>query len=90
MAKRPNPSQPSMSPATRQRLEAQLGDPNVHDEQNPQFLYSITSIDLLLAITSGLIDPVQLAREQLAGRGLDLDGQWVGFDRASQIWEVQR
>ncbi len=86
------PTAPSleMSDATRRRIEAQNADPQVSDLQNPAFLYSTVATDLLLAITSGLIDPVQLAHEQLANRGLDADGQWVGFDRAREIHQVTR
>ena len=78
-----------MSEATRKRLEAQLADRNVSDSQNPVFIFSMTSTDLLLAAAAGLIDLNQLAREQLADRGLNADGKWVGFDRAAEIWEVK-
>jgi hypothetical protein len=78
------------SDSTRRRIEAQIADPNVSDLQNPTFLFSCIATDLLLAITSGLIDPVQLAHEQLANRGLDADGQWAGFDRAREIHGVTR
>lgn len=85
MAKRQTTRAPQLTDATRRRLEAQLADPEVSDLQNAQFLFSTTSTDLLLAIAAGLIDPIRLAREQLANRGLDADGQWVGFDRAREI-----
>jgi hypothetical protein len=79
-----------MTDATRRRIEAQIADPEVSDLQNPIFLYSTTATDLLLGIVHGLIDPVRLAREMLANRGLDADGQWVGFDRAREIHGVTR
>ena len=78
-----------MSEATRKRLEQQLADPNISDSQNPVFIFSMTSTDLLLAAAAGLIDLNQLARKQLANRGLDANGKWVGFDRAAEIWEVK-
>jgi hypothetical protein len=78
------------SDAARRRIEAQIADPNVGDLQNPTFLFSTIATDLLLAITSGLIDPVSLAHEQLANRGLDADGNWCGFDRAREIHGVTR
>jgi hypothetical protein len=34
------------------------------------------------------LDLNQLAREEMASRGLDLKGDWVGFDRARQIHQV--
>jgi hypothetical protein len=86
----PTAPAPQMSDATRRRIEAQLADPEVSDLQNPVYMFSTTATDLLLAITAGLVDPVLLAHEMLANRGLDLDGRWVGFDRAREIHGVAR
>ena len=72
-----------MSQATRQRLEAALA--SGRDETNPAFLYSLTATDLLLAIVNGLVDANELARKELAGRGLDQNAIWVGFPAARQI-----
>lgn len=72
-----------MSDATRLRLEAALA--GGRDETNPQFLFSLTATDLLLAVVNGLVDPGLLARRELANRGLDQDGAWVGFPRAREI-----
>lgn len=72
-----------MTDAARERVLADLA--NGHDATNPQFLYSTTATSLLLAAAAGLIDPVLLARRELASRGLDADGQWCGFSRAAQI-----
>ncbi|MFO7697898.1 MAG: hypothetical protein R6X16_12185 [Anaerolineae bacterium] len=77
-----------MSEVARQRVQADLADGR--DETNPEYLFSITATSLLLAIADGLIDPVALARRQLADRGLDSDGAWVGFDRAAQIHGMTR
>lgn len=55
------------------------------DELNPKYLFSLTWNDLLVKIVSGEVDPVQLAREQLANRGLDQSGKWVGFDKVAKI-----
>ena len=72
-----------MSQATRQRIQAALA--SGRDETNPAFLFSLTATDLLLAAAAGMIDPALLAQRELANRGLDLEGQWVGFDVARQI-----
>ena len=40
---------------------------------------------VLTAAARGEIDLNRLAREELAARGLDMQGVWVGFDRAKQI-----
>ena len=43
---------------------------------------------VLGAAARGEIDLNRLAREELAARGLDDKGVWVGFDRAKQIHNV--
>jgi len=82
------PDASRMSEAACQRVQAEITAG--HDATNPAFLYSTTATVLLLAIAGGLIDPVALARRDLANRGLDADGTWVGFDRAAQIHGVAR
>lgn len=69
--------------ATRHRLREQLGAGA--DEVNPDFLFATTHTTVLLAIEAGLIDPVRLARAELAGRGLDADGVWCGFPKSREI-----
>ena len=43
---------------------------------------------VLAAVARGELDLNRLAREELAARGLDDKGVWVGFDRAKQIHKV--
>lgn len=40
---------------------------------------------VLAAVARGELDLNQLAREELASRGQDLNGIWVGFDRAAEL-----
>ena len=61
-------------------------DGTLRDELNPLFVFSMTHNDLLIAIATGKLDAVQLARETLAGRGIGEGGVWVGFDRADAEW----
>ncbi len=58
----------------------------LRDELNPLFVFQMTHNDLLIAIATGKLDAVQLARETLAGRGIGEGGVWVGFDRADAEW----
>jgi hypothetical protein len=44
--------------------------------------------NVLAAAARGELDLNRLAREEMASRGLDLHGQWVGFDQARQIHQV--
>lgn len=43
---------------------------------------------VLAAVARGELDLNRLAREELAARGLDDNGVWVGFDRAKQLHKV--
>jgi len=59
----------------------------IHDDENARYIFDMTDTDLLLQIAKGEIDPIQLAKDQLAARGIGKDGQWVGFDRAKTYWQ---
>ena len=48
----------------------------------------IAATKVLAAVARGELDLNRLAREELASRGLDQNGVWVGFDRARQIHQV--
>ncbi len=54
------------------------------DELNPAFLFSTTWTDLLTKIASGEIDANELAKKELANRGLNNQGKWVGFEAAKK------
>jgi hypothetical protein len=45
----------------------------------------IAKTKVLLAIARGEIDLNRIAREELAARGLGLNGEWVGFQKARTI-----
>jgi hypothetical protein len=51
----------------------------IADDLNPAFIFSLTKMDLLVQIANGSIDALQLAKDELANRGLNLKGEWVGF-----------
>lgn len=59
--------------------------PPLPDHENPGYLFSTTSTVLLLAIEAGRIDPVLLAQRELANRGVDRSGAWVGLPAAARI-----
>jgi hypothetical protein len=44
---------------------------------------------VLAAAARGELDLNRLAREEMASRGLDREGNWVGFDLARQIHQVE-
>lgn len=51
----------------------------IKDDSNPVFMFSMTSTDVLALIAQGKIDPVWFAKKELANRGQNIKGQWVGF-----------
>lgn len=42
--------------------------------------------DLLIAMAKGEVDAQRIAAELVAGRGLDEQGKWVGFEKAAEVW----
>ena len=57
------------------------------DEQNPAYLFSGTDTQLLSLIVKGEIDPVLFAKRELSNRGLNDNGEWIGFDDANKELE---
>ncbi len=45
----------------------------------------IAAANVLAAVARGEIDLNLIAREELASRGLGLNGEWVGFQKAREI-----
>lgn len=60
------------------------------DELNPDFMFSITSSELLVQVATGKIDAIDYARKELAARGTGKAGVWVGFKEAARQWEVRK
>ena len=47
----------------------------------------IVDVRILTSVAQGRLDLNDLARQELANRGLDVTGAWVGFDRARDVYE---
>ena len=47
----------------------------------------IFKLEVLKAVVNGDIDLNKLASNELANRGLNAKGDWVGFDRATELHE---
>ena len=58
------------------------GDAADHDEIMGHF--QTLHHKVLGAIAAGHTDPQRLAREELANRGHDENGKWIGFDKAAK------
>ncbi len=63
-------------------------DEDLSDNENPDFLFSTTFTSLLTKIAHGDIDAEFYARRELANRGLDLNGNWIGFKAAAKEHKI--
>lgn len=61
---------------------------NRKDDDNPSYIFSLTSNRLLSEAIKGDFDLIYLVRRELANRGLDSNGKWVGFDEAKKIHRI--
>ena len=50
----------------------------------------IASAKVLAAVARGEIDLNRIAREEMASRGLGINGEWVGFEQARKIHGLDR
>ena len=48
----------------------------------------IAMTKVLAAVARGELDLNRLAKEELAARGLDDKGVWIGFDRAKKLHNI--
>jgi hypothetical protein len=55
------------------------------DDENPIYIFSLTSSRLLSEAIKGEFDLLYLAKRELANRGQDENGKWVGFDKAKEM-----
>lgn len=62
-----------------------MDNTNIPDDLNPDFLFSITATEHLVNAVQNKIDFLKLAHRELAARGLDCGGKWVGFEKAASI-----
>ena len=61
---------------------------NRKDDENPTFIFSLISSKLLSEALQGDFDLIYLVRKELANRGQDSKGKWIGFDEAKKIHRV--
>lgn len=78
-----------MDRAKYKELSKAAEDGTIPDKLNPIFLFQTISQDLLLAVAKGEVDAMELAKFELAGRGIGTNGLWVGFDKADKQWGLK-
>lgn len=64
------------------------GAANVSDSSHPRYILSQIDTELLAAAARGEFDLNELARIELASRGMDSDCVWRGFAKAREIHGV--
>lgn len=63
---------------------------NRADDINPKYIFSTTATALLVEALKGDFDLKQLVRAELAKRGQNEKGDWVGFDKAEKIHRIKK
>jgi len=53
-------------------------------------MFSLTATQLLTEALSGEYDINYLLRKELANRGLDRQGKWIGFDKAKKLHGIEK
>ncbi len=60
------------------------------DDVNPKYLFTQTATALLVEALRGDFDLKALIRAELANRGQDDKGNWVGFEQAAKIHKIKK
>ncbi len=60
------------------------------DDTNPEFVFATTDCDTLARMLSGELDPRVMIAQQLTNCGCDLNGKYVGFKKAEQIFKESK
>ena len=71
-----------MAHLTQDELIEKLGD--------DAMILQIAKTRLLLLMATGQVDATQMARHELAQRGLDEQGAWIGFEAAAKLWQAPK
>ena len=62
---------------------------NSKDEINPIFIFSLTSTQLIVEGLKGDFDIKYMLRRELANRGCDEKGSWIGFNQAKVLHKIK-
>ena len=60
----------------------------ISDDNNSLFAFSTMPTELLSAFAKGTFDVDFFLRNELAQRGLNINGQWIGFDNAKKEFKL--
>ena len=68
------------------KIASQTGE--ISDENNPLFASSTMSTELLTAFAKNQYDIDFFLRNELANRGLNINGEWIGFAKAKKEFKL--
>ncbi len=60
------------------------------DDVNPKYIFTQTATALLVEALRGDFDLKALIRQELANRGQDDKGNWVGFEQAAKVHKIKK
>lgn len=60
------------------------------DELDPRFIFNGTYTQLLTEALKGDFDVNYLIRRELANRGFDGEGKWIGFKQAKELHKIEK
>jgi hypothetical protein len=73
-----------MTPEQINKYRQAAKEGSLPSEENPLFLFSTTSTNLLVKLLGKEFNLATLVRMQLRERGVNDKGQWIGFEKAMQ------
>jgi len=73
-----------MKPGLTEKYKQAAEDGSIPDNENPLFLFQGTTTKLLVMGINKEFSFAGLARQELANRGLNMKGEWIGFKNAAQ------
>jgi hypothetical protein len=59
------------------------------DELDPRYIFNMTATQLLTEALKGEVDIEYMVRRELANRGVNLDGVWIGFSQAKELHQIK-
>lgn len=74
-----------MTPKQIAQYQKAAEEGTIPDSENPLFIFSLASAKLLGMGIQGKFSFTELAKRELANRGLNLKGEWVGLAKAKQL-----
>jgi len=80
-------SHDEMTPADRGALAARKDNANDAKEEWRGELQTVDT-GLILDAIKGEVDLIDLMKDEMASRGLDANGLWIGFDAAEKLWKT--